>query len=51
MNSSEKRAVALNPLLSVRPIWLFICVATKSLMVAEEFIQFAKDLISVRVGM
>lgn len=38
MKSSEKRAVALNPLLSVRPVWLLICVATESLMVAEELI-------------
>lgn len=41
MNSSEKRAVALNLLVSVRPIWLFIRIAriaAKSLMVTEGLI-------------
>lgn len=51
MNTSEKRAVALNLLVSIRPIWLFICVAAKSLMVSEGLIKFVKCIISVQVDM
>jgi len=42
---------ALSPLVSARPVWLFICIATKSLTLTEGLIQFVKYIISVQVDM